>query len=51
MMAIERHVDAALSQAGFTRGGSLLVAVSGGPDSTCLIRALMEIRTAWEMRF
>ncbi len=43
--AFERQVAGALRRAGFPPGGaSLVVAVSGGPDSTALLRCLHRLR-------
>jgi tRNA(Ile)-lysidine synthase TilS/MesJ len=43
-----RKVEQALRRAG--AGGALIVAVSGGPDSVALLRALHEARSAGPLR-
>ena len=49
MTGIGDSVEAALVEAGVARGAAVLVAISGGPDSTCLLHALAEARISWRM--
>jgi len=44
MIALEDTVGRALASAGISPGESILAAVSGGPDSTALLRALAALR-------
>jgi len=44
VVGIESVVGAALRAAGITAGSTVLAAVSGGPDSTALVRALAALR-------
>ena len=44
MRALESSVGSALTETSITAGSTLLVAVSGGPDSTALLRALASLR-------
>ncbi len=44
MRALEDSVGAALSETSIMPGSTLLIAVSGGPDSTALLRALAALR-------
>ena len=49
--AVERLVAAALRRAGFPSGGvTLVVAASGGPDSTALLRSLRRLRDEHHLR-
>ena len=49
--AVERLVAAALRRAGFPSGGvTLVVAASGGPDSTALLRSLHRLRDEHHLR-
>jgi len=43
-VGIEGGVGAALRASGITRGSTVLAAVSGGPDSTAMVRALATLR-------
>ena len=43
-LTLERQVAASLRRAGFPIGGTLVVAASGGPDSTALVRCLHRLR-------
>jgi tRNA(Ile)-lysidine synthase len=46
MKEIQESVEAALVDAGIGSGTAVLAAISGGPDSTCLLYALADIRAA-----
>ncbi len=50
MHTVERIVARALGRIGVERGESVLVALSGGPDSVALLRALVALAPQWEMR-
>lgn len=48
---IERHIKSFLQQSGFAgKGHLLLIGVSGGPDSTCLLRAMHTIAKDADVR-
>ena len=47
--ALERQVAGSLRRAGFHNGASLVVAASGGPDSTSLLRCLHHLRDEFSL--
>jgi tRNA(Ile)-lysidine synthase len=47
--SVEELVDAALVEAGVSAGTAVLVAISGGPDSTCLLHAIARISDTWRI--
>lgn len=50
MKALEDSVRAALVETTVAPGGVILVAISGGPDSTALLRALAALQEGWRLR-
>jgi tRNA(Ile)-lysidine synthase len=50
MHAVERIVAQALARIGVGRDELILVALSGGPDSVALLRALVELKAALRLR-
>ncbi|HVP18656.1 MAG TPA: tRNA lysidine(34) synthetase TilS [Spirochaetia bacterium] len=50
MTTIETRVSSALAASGVEKGSSLLIGVSGGPDSTALLRALSCLRPVLDIR-
>ncbi|MBN1826102.1 MAG: tRNA lysidine(34) synthetase TilS [Candidatus Eisenbacteria bacterium] len=50
MDAIDRMIRTVRDRSLFRREDALLLALSGGPDSTCLLHMLVRIRDAWGLR-
>ena len=50
MRPLESCVRNALTSCGVAKGSSVLIGLSGGPDSTALLRALFSLKSEWELQ-